>query len=127
MGRKRILVIDDEKGFSTMLQLNLESTGFYEVRVENNPGKALNTALKYNPDLVLLDIVMPSKEGPDVAIEFKSNNQLRNTPIVFLTATIRQSEVDSEGGLIGGHPFLAKPSSLPCLMESIERNIMASC
>ncbi|MBF0384548.1 MAG: response regulator [Candidatus Omnitrophica bacterium] len=123
MARRKILIIDDEKGFTSMLRLNLESTGVYEVFEENNPIKAMNAALEHNPDLILLDIVMPNKEGPDVAVELRSNQKLKTVPIIFLTATVRQSEVDSEGGYIGGHHFIAKPSNLPALLESIERNI----
>ena len=123
MNKKRILIVDDEKGFTSMLSLNLEATGDYDVLVENDSCRALSTALAFRPDLILLDIIMPKKEGPDVAIDIKSNSELNKTPIVFLTATITKAEVDAEGGTIGGNTFVAKPSSLGELIDSIERNI----
>ncbi|MBF0523314.1 MAG: response regulator [Candidatus Omnitrophica bacterium] len=124
MSTKRILVIDDEKGFTAMLKLNLESTGKYEVLVENDACNAVATALSFMPHLILLDIIMPNMEGPDVAIALQENPLLEDIPVVFLTATIRSSEVGDQGGRIGGHFFVAKPSSLPILVHSIEENLV---
>lgn len=126
MNKRKILIVDDEKGFSEVVRLNLESTGKYEVEIESNASNALSAALKYRPDLILLDVIMANKEGPDVAVEIKSNPQLKETPIVFLTATVTQQEVDAEGGMIGGHPFVAKPSNLGVLLDSIEKNMMSA-
>jgi len=120
---KKILVVDDEKGFTAMLKLNLESTGEYDVRVENDANKALNAALEYQPNLILLDVVMPHKEGPDIAYQLRNEDYLSNVPIIFLTATITKEEAEAQNGRIGGHPFVAKPSNLSVLLESIERNI----
>ena len=80
--------------------------------------------LQYRPDLILLDVIMASKEGPDVAIEIKGDPRLKETPIIFLTATVTQQEVDEEGGKIGGQAFVAKPSSLDILLDSIEKNMI---
>ncbi len=125
MNRRKILIIDDEKEFSEMVRLNLEATGRYEVSVETDANNALSAALKCRPDLILLDVIMFAKEGPEVAIEIKKDPRLTETPIVFLTATITQQEVDAEGGMIGGQAFVAKPSDLDILLASIERNMAA--
>ena len=85
---KRILVVDDEPNFANLLKMNLEATGDYEVCTENRGARALRTALRYRPDVVLLDVIMPDKEGPDVMFQFKSDKQTQNIPIVFLTATV---------------------------------------
>jgi DNA-binding response OmpR family regulator len=69
--KKKILIIDDERAFSVMLQLNLSSWEQYEVIIENDSRNALKTALQFIPDLVLLDVIMPHLEGPDVAGQFK--------------------------------------------------------
>ncbi|MCK5259561.1 MAG: response regulator [Candidatus Omnitrophica bacterium] len=124
MDRRKILIIDDEKDFSEVVKLNLESTGKYEVYIENDASNALFTALQCRPDLILLDVIMASKEGPDVAIEIKGDLRLKETPIVFLTATVTQQEVDEENGKIGGQAFVAKPSSLDILLDSIEKNMI---
>lgn len=123
MSKKKILIIDDEKGFSEMVGINLEAAGDYEVEIQTDPNEALSTALDYRPDLILLDVIMGKKEGPDVAIELKNNSVLKETPVVFLTATVTKEEVDAQDGVIGGHPFVAKPSSLETLLSVIEKNL----
>ena len=123
MSKKKILIIDDEKNFTEVVGINLEATGEYEVKMETDPNNALPAARQFRPDLILLDVIMGKKEGPDVAIEFKNDPLLERIPIVFLTATVTQKEVDDEGGMIGGHSFVAKPSSLETLLYVIEDNL----
>jgi len=127
MLRKRLLLVDDEKGFTDLVSLNLESTGTYEVLVVNDAKKTISAALKFHPDLILLDVIMPAQEGPDVAFEIMHNPQLQDIPIVFLTATVTKEEVKSQGGRIGGHAFVAKPTPLAVLMNSIESNLSSIC
>jgi CheY-like chemotaxis protein len=122
--KKKILIVDDEKNFTDMLFLNLESTGKYDLKVENNPHFALQTALAFDPDLILLDVIMPDMEGPDVLQQFKSQELLQQIPVVFLTATVTREEVGAEGDIIGGHTFVAKPSSLYDLMKVIDRALL---
>ena len=81
--RKKILVVDDEAGFTSMLKLNLEATGNYDVWVENDPHHAYRSALECKPDLILLDIIMPRVEGPDVAFQIRNSEALREIPIIF--------------------------------------------
>lgn len=119
--KRKVLIVDDERGFTNMLSLNLESTGKYEVRVENSSERAVEAAVQFQPDIILLDVVMPNIEGPDVAAAMKQVRELKQVPIVFLTATITKDEVDSQDGLIGGHFFVAKPSPISYLYEIIER------
>ncbi|MFP4472573.1 MAG: response regulator [Candidatus Omnitrophota bacterium] len=123
MGRRRILIIDDEPAFTEMVKLNLESTGVYQVKIENRSLAAVQTAASFNPELILLDVVMPEKEGPDILCQFKEEPLLRNVPVIFLTATIRKTEVDEQDGQIGGYPFLAKPCSVAELIETIEQHL----
>ncbi len=126
MAKKKILLIDDEKAFTEMLRLNLESTGGYDVRIENNAKKALLVAMEFRPDLILLDVIMPAKEGPDVFIEIKNEKTLKEIPVVFLTATVTNEEMHDQEGLIGGRQFIAKPCSLETLIHVIEKSITAN-
>lgn len=121
--RKKILIIDDEAAFTEMVKLNLEDTGHYVVKIELDSSRAVQTSLQYEPDLILLDVIMAKKEGPQVAMEMCNDPVLSKIPIVFLTATVTQKEVEAENGIIGGRPFVAKPSSLETLLEAIEKNI----
>lgn len=120
---KRILIVDDEVGFTEMVKLNLEDTGRFLVRIENDSTQAFETALAYRPHLILLDIIMPEMEGPDVLVELRANEQTANIPIIFLTATVRKSEVNEESGFISGYPFLAKPCTVEELINAIDQNV----
>ncbi len=121
--KKRILLIDDEVAFTHLLKLNLETTGAYEVRVENWGLDGVAAVREFKPDLVLLDIVMPDIDGREVAAQIKADEILKHTPIVFFTATVLRGEVDTEGGAIDGYPFLVKPVSARNVLDSISRHL----
>ena len=123
MEKKKILVIDDEKDFTEIVKFNLEKTGKYEVRTEDKGSNGLAAARALKPDLILLDILMQDMDGSDVASQIKDDENVKNIPIVFLTAVITKAEVDSFGEVIGGHPFIAKPVSVEGLIDCIEKNI----
>lgn len=122
---KKILIIDDEKDFTQMVKLNLENTGEYKVFVENHATNAIETVRMIRPDLILLDVIMPGREGPDILFSLKANENYREIPVVFLTATVTSDEVDEQEGVIGGHEFLAKPTRLQDLIACIERHLDA--
>ena len=122
--KRRILIIDDESGFSKMVKLNLEGTGDYLVTEERDPYRALATALKTRPDLIFLDIVMPGLDGGEVAGRIRAERTLREVPIVFLTAIASKGDLGRQD-TIGGFPFLAKPVSVDELRACIERQLGA--
>lgn len=122
MEPRRILIVDDESGFTRLLKLTLEKTGNYKVREINDGTLALAAAREFKPDLMLLDIVMPKIDGGGVAQQIKADPALQGTRIVFLTAIVSQKEA-IQGGTIGGFPFLAKPVSLDNLRKCIEENL----
>ena len=121
--KKRILIVDDESGFTRLLKLTLEKTGRYVVREENDGTKARDTAREFRPDLIFLDIVMPKIDGGDVASQIKSDAALKDTKIIFLTAIVSKQEATQGTGLIGGFPFLSKPISLDALRACIEESL----
>src|SRR5947209_1247181 len=122
MEKKRILIIDDETSFTRMVKLNLEKTGAFEVREENKATYALNAAREFKPDLILLDVIMPTMDGGDVAAQIRNDRHLKGTPIVFLTATVSQREAGEAGLNSGGSLFLAKPVSLESLIHCLNEN-----
>lgn len=119
MDKKRILVVDDEPGFTRLLKLTLEATGNYTVYAETDGMRGLEVAREFKPDLIFLDVVMPMIDGGDIASQIKSDPVLKDVPIVFLTALVLQKE-DSNQGLIAGFPFMAKPVTLDSLIQCIE-------
>ena len=122
MAKKRILLVDDEKSFTNLLKLNLEETGNYEVRVENWAEDAYGAAKEFKPDLVLLDIIMPRMPGGNVAAQIKEDSELKDTPIVFLTAAVRKQQVEDNEGIICDFPCLAKPATVDMVVETIEKH-----
>jgi len=126
MEKKRILIIDDEASFTRMVKLNLEKTGDFEVREENRAAFAVTAAREFKPDLILLDVIMPTMDGGDVAAQIQKDRHLRDTPIIFLTATVSKREAGAGGLNSGGSLFLAKPVSLDHLITCINENIQAA-
>ncbi|MCD6583951.1 MAG: response regulator [Candidatus Omnitrophica bacterium] len=123
MEKKKILVVDDEESFAQMVKLNLEETGKYEVMVETKGKEVILTAKRFKPDLIFLDIVMPDVDGGEIVQKMKSDEDLKDTPVVFLTALVTEKEVKSQEGVIAGRPFLAKPVTTQQLIEYIEKYI----
>jgi DNA-binding response OmpR family regulator len=121
--KKRILVVDDEPKITRWLRLNLEQTGEYEVREENQGSHALTAALDFRPDLILLDVLMPAVAGGELASQFQASPRFRDIPIIFLTAAVTREEVNSHGGYVGGLPFLAKPVDIPELIECLRTHL----
>ena len=120
MNKKRLLIVDDESGFTRLLKLTLEKTGNYTVREENDGTNAWLVARDFKPDLIFLDIVMPKIDGGDVAQQIRSDPMLARVPIIFLTAIISKKETASE---IGGFPFLAKPVSLEAITNCLAEHL----
>src|SRR5947209_16940744 len=103
--KPKVLIVDDEKGFTRLTRLAIDE---FEVCEENNPTKALETARSFQPDLILLDVVMPEMDGGDIAALIKADAALKDVPIVFLTAIVTQQETAKRQSF-GGYPFISKP------------------
>src|SRR4051812_14259574 len=118
--KKKVLLIDDESGFTRLVKLTLERTGKYEVREENDGDRAWLTARDFKPDIVFLDVVMPKKDGGEVAQQIRSDPLLAKVPIVFMTAIVSQRESHHQ---FGGVPFFAKPVSIEAITSSIREQL----
>ena len=123
--KKRILIVDDEPGFTRLLKLNLEDTGQFLVQVENQATRAFDAAREFKPDLIFLDVMMPGMDGGEVSARLQGSSSTKAIPIVFLTAAVRKDEIGARGGKIGGFPYLAKPVDLPEVLTCIERQLRA--
>jgi DNA-binding response OmpR family regulator len=119
--KKRILVVDDEPALTRMVKLNLERTGNYEVRAENQGSMAIQAAREFKPDLILLDVMMPDMSGDEVSAQMKEDEELSNIKYVFMTAIVTKDETEAMGSNIGGNEFLAKPVKADELIATIER------
>jgi CheY-like chemotaxis protein len=124
--KKRILVIDDEPDFTYMLKLSLESMGYYRVGVENEPTRALRAAREFAPDLILLDIMMPDLDGSEVASRIRSDPDLRDVPVLFMTGLVSHREARGGSCSSGGQTFLPKSLGTGKLIECIEETLAAA-
>ena len=121
--KRKILIVDDEPGFTKIVKMTMEASGAYEVRELNDPALAVEVARQFFPDIILLDITMPELDGGDVISLLRADPVLKKIPVLFVTATVRKSEVNANNGLIGGEFFVAKPVSAEVLIRIIEEHI----
>ena len=121
---QRILIVDDQWDSTHLVKILLEKIGSYCVLEENDAVKAHQSAHNFRPDLILLDIMMPWKDGSEVARQIDADPQLQRTPIIFLTALVTKSEARA-GRRIQGYPVVAKPINIPELINRLEENLPA--
>lgn len=123
-GARRILAVDNDRNTTRLIKILLEKRGNYCVLPENDPARAHQTARDFRPDVILLDIVMPEIDGGEVAARIGNDPDLRQTPIIFLTALVTRAEANN-GLEIDGHSFLAKPINISELVNAIEQHFTA--
>ena len=117
---KKILLVDDEPDIVEFLKYNLEQNG-YNVIVGHDGLQALKK-LSENPDLIILDIMMPHLNGYEVYKKIRENKNFKDVPIIFLTA--KSGETDEIKGLeLGASDFIQKPISPKKLIARIKLNL----
>lgn len=115
---KKVLVVDDEKPIADILKYNLIKEG-YEVSIAYDGEEAINKTFNLDPDIVLLDIMLPKKDGFQVLREIR---QELNTPVLMLTA--KEEEVDKVLGLeMGADDYITKPFSMRELVARVKANV----
>jgi two-component system alkaline phosphatase synthesis response regulator PhoP len=121
--KKRILVVDDEPDFASIVQGNLEKEGF-EVDIAYDGVEGLEKVKQNPPDAIVLDVMMPEKDGYEMCAELKNDPQYENIPIVLLTAVA--SRVTStryshhDGMSTEADDYIPKPASSEDIIESIK-------
>ena len=118
MANEKILVVDDEEHIAELISYNLTSNG-YKVITANNGNDAVKLAVEEKPNLILLDLMIPGKDGYDVCKDIRSNSEIRNTPIIMLTA--KSEELDKILGLeLGADDYITKPFSVRELLARVK-------
>jgi two-component system alkaline phosphatase synthesis response regulator PhoP len=103
----KILVVDDDPFTTQILEITFRQEG-YDLRATNDSTQALAAALEFNPDIVLLDITMPIKDGIQVCADLRAEPALKNTSIIMLTA-VEDSGKRAAAFQAGASEFLTKP------------------
>ncbi len=118
MSKKRILVVDDEVDLVETVRFSLELEG-YDVLVNYNGEEALNQARKENPDLILLDLMLPKLDGYKVCRLLKFDERYKHIPILMLTAKIQEKDRIT-GMETGANEYITKPFDMDELMKKVK-------
>jgi DNA-binding response OmpR family regulator len=116
---RTVLLVDDEPNIILSLQFLIEQAG-YEARVARDGEAALKAIEEHKPDLVLLDVMLPKRDGFDVCERIRANPAWKDIRIVMLTAKGRDSERE-KGLALGADAYITKPFSTREAMERIKR------
>ena len=123
MGAK-ILIADDEPFIARSLSYVLEKSG-YEIYLARDGEEALRRAIDVKPDLVFLDLMMPKKNGYEVCSEIRNHPELRDVPIILITA--KGQRADLERGLkAGANEYMTKPFSPTQVVTRVKQVLDAS-
>ena len=121
MTKTRILVVDDNWPVAKLVAARLEKTGHYDVRVEHLPFEAVESAREFEPELFLLDVDMPGKNGMELASDLRRHPAFRRTPVLFLTSLVSAEEAGTRELASHGHLYLSKSASITAMHTCIER------
>ncbi|HYT87515.1 MAG TPA: response regulator transcription factor [Gemmataceae bacterium] len=118
MARPRILIIEDERGLTDVLTYNLQREG-YEVIVAHDGQEGLRKAQMQSPDLIILDLMLPTMDGLEVCRELRAGERTRSVPILMLTAKTEETD-QIVGFQMGADDYVPKPFSVKILLQRIK-------
>lgn len=121
----RILLIEDDPDIQKMVQLSLKFQGGHTVIAASGGAEGLEKAAAENPDLILLDVMMPEIDGYETCRRLKSQPGTRHIPVVFLSARAQQSEIQ-KGRDLGAIGYLVKPFDPMMLASQLDAILNSS-
>jgi len=116
--KQTILVVDDEEDLLDLIEYNLQKEGFDVLKAEDGE-EGMEMAREHDPNLVLLDIMMPKMDGLEVVERMRADSKLKHIPIIFLTAR-GDEKTEVEGLDKGGDDYITKPISTTKLISRIK-------
>ena len=116
-GPYRVLVADDEPTILRLTEFVLSRAG-YAVRTVINGDEALEMIAEWKPDILVLDVMMPRRDGFAVAEAVRADPEIAHTPIIMLTARAQDSDIE-RGTLAGADTYLTKPFEPDLLVETV--------
>jgi DNA-binding response OmpR family regulator len=117
--KKRVLIADDEANIVVSLEFLMAKCG-YDIRIAPDGEEALRAVSEFRPDVMLLDIMLPLRNGFEVCQTVRENRALDNVKIVMLTAKGRDTEI-AKGLAVGADAYITKPFSTRELLDTIKR------
>ena len=119
---KKILYVEDEPDIQAIAKIALETIGGFTVRICSSGRDALETIGEFNPDCILLDVMMPGMDGPATLKALRQLPGFATTPVVFMTAKVQPREV-AEFKALGALDMISKPFN-PMTLASTLRQIL---
>ena len=119
---RKILIVEDDSFLSEMYATKLQQAG-YQAEVADDGEKALNQAKANRPDLILLDIVLPKKDGYEVLRKIKEDDQLKSTPVILLTNLGQKTEVE-KGLELGADAYIIKAHYTPAAVVAKIKEVL---
>ena len=122
---RSILFVEDEPDIQEVAKLALEAVGGFEVTVCSTGAEALAAAPNVKPDLILLDVMMPGMDGPGTMHALRKLQVTANTPVIFMTAKVRQAEI-AQYKQLGALDAIVKPFDPMTLSQRISEIYQAA-
>jgi two-component system alkaline phosphatase synthesis response regulator PhoP len=119
MDKKKILIVDDEVQLVKMVQMRLEVNN-YEVVTAHDGMEGIEKAKKENPDLILLDIMLPKMDGYKVCRLLKFDAKYKQIPIIMFSAKVQEKDV-ALGKEVGADAYVTKPFKVEDLLGQIKK------
>ena len=117
-GKRKVLVVDDDRDLVELLVDVLERDGRFETRAVNNGFEAGMTVKDYRPDLIILDVMLPDINGKDVCLRVRNDKSLEAVKIICVSGMVEEDKIE-ELHRAGANEFLAKPFETERLIERI--------
>lgn len=115
---QKILIVDDEPNITVSLKFLMEQNN-YEVRTVHNGKDAVNMVQSFGPDLILLDIMMPYKDGFEVCQMLKDHPKWNHIKIIILSAMAKEMD-KAKGALLGADDYVTKPFSNAIIIKKVK-------
>lgn len=117
--KRKILYAEDQEGLARLVEYKLSQEGF-EITILNNGGNVVNKVKELKPDLILLDLMLPIKDGVTILEELKSNKDLKNIPVIMLSIQGEEQKI-GQAQRLGVIDYIQKPFSIHELSERIHK------
>ena len=115
---KRILIVEDENELARALQIRLEKAGFVTILASDGE-EGLEKAKEEKPDLIILDIILPKRDGYSVCRKLKLDKEMSHIPIIMLSVKAQRHEIE-EGYKNGASFYITKPFEIQTLLSQVE-------
>jgi len=119
---KKILYVEDEVDIQLIVKIALCDIGDFTVEICSSGKEALQKINKFNPDLVLLDVMMPKMDGPETLRQLRKIEKFASIPVIFVTAKIQEQEIN-EYKKLGALDIVSKPFDPLTLAEQIKNMV----